>query len=226
MNFAVQMKKVRKERKLSQEEVAQALGISRQAVAKWETGQTWPDLDNLLLLSKLFQCTVDYLLREPASCSNHLKTDDQSTDKAKLIAFLCRAKRNGYAAKAAEEKAPSRPAAHDISYREENFFYFDTFLGGEQFAGEEAVWINENPVWTMNYAGRVMGEGFSGDFLKAALLLVPEEAPFRGPSLYRDGDNIYTCSFSGGFAWYQGREEIFCGEEKVYECFFHGGEIH
>lgn len=224
MDFAKQMKKVRKERKLSQEEVAEALGISRQAVAKWESGQSGPDLDNLLLLSSLFQCTADRLLKEPENCAKQLATPDPENQEA-LKMFLCKAKRNGYAAKAAEEETPSRPAAHDISYREGDFFYLDTFLGGEQFAGEEGVWLNGTPLWVMNYVGRVLGEGFSGDFLKDALLQVPSDAPYRGPALYQDGDYTYTCSFSGDFSWYQGREEIFCQKEKVYECFFHGGKI-
>ena len=42
-------------------------------------------------------------------------------------------------------------------------------LGGECFAGEEVVWLYENPVWSMNYIGRVIGENFSGDFLKEVL---------------------------------------------------------
>jgi len=43
----------------------------------------------------------------------------------------------------------------------------DTYLGGTKFAGVEAVWKNDVPVWAMNYAGRVVGEGFSSDFLKS-----------------------------------------------------------
>lgn len=226
MNFAEQMRRLRKERKLSQEEVAWDLGISRQAVAKWELGQSWPDLDNLLLLSDLFQCTVDQLLREQQSCAKQMEKPAQSGNQSELAAFLCRAKRNGYAAKAPEEKNPSRLGSHDISYREGDFLYLDSYFGGEQFIGEECVWRNEKPLWSMNYGGRVISEGFSGDFLKAALLLVSEEAPFRGPNFYRDGDYTYVCSFSGDLRWYQGHEEIFCREEKVYECFFHGGLVH
>lgn len=226
MNFAEQMRELRKQRKLSQEEVAWALGISRQAVAKWELGQSWPDLDNLIRLSDLFQCTVDQLLREPQNCAKQTEQPLQRGDQAELAAFLCRAKRNGYAEKAPEERIPSRQGAHDISYREGDFLYLDSYFGGEQFIGEECVWLKEKPLWSMNYGGRVVSEGFSGDFLKAALMLVPEEAPFRGPGFYRDGDYTYICSFSGDLCWYQGYEEIFCREEKVYECFFHGGEIH
>ena len=44
--------------------------------------------------------------------------------------------------------------------------YYDTYLGGEKFSGEEALWIADNPYWSMNYIGRVTGENFNGDFLK------------------------------------------------------------
>lgn len=225
MNFAEQMKMLRKQRKMSQEEVACALGISRQAVAKWEQGQSWPDLDNLLQLSDLFQCTVDRLLIEPQNCAKQTEELLQRAGQTELAAFLGRAKRNGYAAKALEERSPSRPGAHDVSYRERDYLYLDSYFGGEQFIGEECVWQKEKPIWFLNYGGRVISEEFSGDFLKAALMLVPEEAPFRGPGFYRDGDYTYICSFSGDLYWYQGHEEIFCREGKVYECFFHGGEI-
>ena len=50
--------------------------------------------------------------------------------------------------------------------------------------GEEVVWLHENPVWSMNYVGRVIGENFSGDFLKEVLMQVPAELPFRGPEIY------------------------------------------
>ena len=48
----------------SQEELAERLGVSRQAVSKWESGQSVPDLTKLLGLSKVFGVTTDYLLKE------------------------------------------------------------------------------------------------------------------------------------------------------------------
>lgn len=75
----------------------------------------------------------------------------------------------------------------------------------------------------MNYVGRILSDGFSGDFLKEALLLVPEEYPFRGPLSYHNGDHHYHCQVDGTFEWFSGREEIFFKNQKVYECLFHGG---
>ena len=142
----------------------------------------------------------------------------------RLLDFLLRAKQNTYAAKAAES-APSRPNSHDLSYAEGDYLYLDTYLGGERFSGEEAVWLEGKPVWAMNYSGRVLDGRFNGDFLKHALLLVPSERPYRGPESYQEGDLSYACRVTGSPDWYQGYEEIRFGDALVYECFFHGGSV-
>ena len=140
------------------------------------------------------------------------------------VEFLIRAKKATYAGKGAET-VPSRMKSHDLVYRDGDYIYYDTYLGGEQFAGEEAVWISGDPFWSMNYAGRVTGGGFSGDFLKEALLHVPEEMPFRGPQEYASGDYTYRCETEGTPDWFQGKETIQYRGEQIYECFFHGGKI-
>ena len=56
-----------------------------------------------------------------------------------VIDFLIRAKRNTYAGKAPEVKS-CRLASHDLNYEEGAYSYYDTYLGGECFSGEEAVW--------------------------------------------------------------------------------------
>ncbi len=141
-----------------------------------------------------------------------------------LVDFLIKAKQATYAGKGAET-ASSRVRSHDLIYREGDYMYYDTYLGGDKFAGEEALWISEVPFWSMNYAGRVTGDNFSGDFLKEALLRVPEEKPFRGPDEYTDGDYTYKCDIDGGFEWFQGYETISYKGALIYECYFHGGLI-
>lgn len=140
------------------------------------------------------------------------------------IKFLIEAKQATYAGKG-PELIPSRPASHDLEFVRGNLKYIDTYLGSEKFAGEEALWEDDQPLWAMNYAGRVTAEGFSGDFLKAALFLVPEDKPFRGPEYYTDGHLIYKCSVDGDFSWFSGSEVIWAGDTMVYECMFHGGVI-
>lgn len=54
--------RLRRSLNITQEELAERLGISRQAVSKWESDLAYPETDKLLLLSRLYGCTVDYLL--------------------------------------------------------------------------------------------------------------------------------------------------------------------
>lgn len=61
--------KLRKGLGLSQEELAEALGVSRQAVSKWETGQSTPDLENLVRLCRLYAVPADELLETGLSLS-------------------------------------------------------------------------------------------------------------------------------------------------------------
>lgn len=146
------------------------------------------------------------------------------TDRDSVVRFLIKAKQSTYAAKGAET-APSRPCSHDLRYEDGPFMYYDTYLGGGCFTGEEALWLDGSPYWAMNYSGRVIGEGFSGDFLKDALLRVPFDKPFRGPECYSDGGYTYNGTVSGDFDWFQGYETISLCGTVIYECHFHGGII-
>lgn len=144
--------------------------------------------------------------------------------KEEIISFLIRAKKATYAGKGAET-TPTRPKSHDLTYSEGECMYYDTYLGGANFAGEEALWLGKNPYWSMNYAGRVVGENFSGDFLKEALSNVPAEMPYRGPKEYSSGDYAYECRVSGEFEWFCGSETISFRGQVIYECNFHGGIV-
>lgn len=53
---------LRKLKHLSQEDVAEAIGVSRQAVAKWESGETTPDISNCAALAKLYEVSIDNLV--------------------------------------------------------------------------------------------------------------------------------------------------------------------
>jgi len=64
MSLSDKITMLRKSRALSQEELAQRLGVSRQAVSKWESGQSLPDIDKIVLLSEFFGVTTDYLLKD------------------------------------------------------------------------------------------------------------------------------------------------------------------
>lgn len=63
MTIADRILTLRKSRGMSQEELADRIGVSRQAVSKWESEQSVPDLERIILLSELFEVTTDYLLK-------------------------------------------------------------------------------------------------------------------------------------------------------------------
>ncbi len=72
MTMAERLQRLRKEHHFSQEQLAERLQVSRQAVSKWENGQTAPDLDNIIAMSNLYEVTTDYILigRERSSKEN------------------------------------------------------------------------------------------------------------------------------------------------------------
>ena len=63
IEIANRLAKLRKEKGYSQEELAEKLGLSRQAVSKWERAESSPDTDNLICLAKLYNISLDELLR-------------------------------------------------------------------------------------------------------------------------------------------------------------------
>ncbi|HEX2946827.1 MAG TPA: DUF5680 domain-containing protein [Clostridia bacterium] len=223
MKFQDKLQMFRREKGMSQESLAEVIGVSRQAVAKWEVGQSYPEIDKLICLSDTFRVSLDRLVKDndDENCA-YLNDERQSFVDGNVIDFLLRAKKATYAAHGAEIE-PSRPNSHDLQYVEGDLKYIDTYVGGEKFSGEEALWREDLPFWAMNYAGRIIADGFSGDFLKECLMRVPKEYPYRGPLVYQNGQYAYHCLINGEFEWFNGYEEIFSNGIKVYECIFHGG---
>lgn len=64
MVFQDKLQLLRKKEGLTQEGVAEKLGVSRQAVSKWESGQSYPDMDKLIALSDLFDVSIDSLIKD------------------------------------------------------------------------------------------------------------------------------------------------------------------
>lgn len=222
MIFSEKLQLIRKNAGMTQEELAEKLSVSRQAVSKWEAGQAYPDISNLIQISNLFNFSVDYLVRNQKCFV--VCTEKKCWNLEQLIAFRLEANVNTYAGYMKETDS-TRLGSHDFSYSRGSYKYHDTYIGGEKFAGEEAIWRDEKIQYAMNYMGRVLGQQFSGDFLKEALRKADANMPYRGPEYYQSGEYVYKCSVIGDFSWFQGAEEIYWQNEKVYECYFHGGLI-
>lgn len=67
MNFSDKLKEIRKNEGLSQEQLADKIGVSRQAITKWETGKGLPDVENMVIIAEIFKMTLDELLRGSAA---------------------------------------------------------------------------------------------------------------------------------------------------------------
>ena len=63
MNMSDRIQYLRKTKGISQEELADKVGVSRQAVSKWESEQSTPDLEKVIIMSDFFGVTTDYILK-------------------------------------------------------------------------------------------------------------------------------------------------------------------
>lgn len=64
MKFGENLKLIRKSKKISQEDLAEKLGVSRQSVSKWETGENYPSMNNIMCLCDIFKCKINELVHE------------------------------------------------------------------------------------------------------------------------------------------------------------------
>ena len=69
MNLPQNLQYLRKRDKITQEDLADKLGVSRQSVSKWETGEAYPETDKLILICDLFGTTLDELIRGDLTAS-------------------------------------------------------------------------------------------------------------------------------------------------------------
>lgn len=88
MDIAKRLQELRKNAGYSQEQLAEMLGISRQAISKWESGQGNPDLDNLTKLTEIYAVSADYLLlgRQPDATAS---TPEKKTLSKEARMTLC-----------------------------------------------------------------------------------------------------------------------------------------
>lgn len=62
MKFGDNLKLLRKKKNISQEQLGEKVGVSRQSVSKWETGEAYPEMNNILILCKIFKCNINDLI--------------------------------------------------------------------------------------------------------------------------------------------------------------------
>ena len=83
MNFSEKLFDLRKQKGLSQEDLADKLDVSRQTISKWETGQTTPEMEKLIEMSKLFEITIDELVGNEREIKEEKSSSKEENTKSK-----------------------------------------------------------------------------------------------------------------------------------------------
>lgn len=78
MSFADNLRLTRKDKNITQEELAELLNVSRQAISKWESGNGYPETDKLILISEKLDISLDYLLLDEKSLQSRNKDNRQN----------------------------------------------------------------------------------------------------------------------------------------------------
>ena len=81
MTLGDKLSKLRKENNYTQEQLASVLGVSRQAISKWESDVTYPETDKLIKISELFNCSLDYLLKDSLDTDSDIPTETQTNNE-------------------------------------------------------------------------------------------------------------------------------------------------
>lgn len=81
MTLGDKLSKLRKENNYTQEQLAGILGVSRQAISKWESNITYPETDKLIRISELFDCSLDYLLKDSEETNQKNQSNNQPNEE-------------------------------------------------------------------------------------------------------------------------------------------------
>ena len=146
-----------------------------------------------------------------------------------MLAFIVRAKAASYVG-AGRKLLPYRLGSHDLQYMEGDWAYHDSYLGENDFIGEEAVYYRGRVVWAMNYFGRILRpdritSAQAGQIIQQSLSHMYEEGRFLGGFKYPVGEFTYIDTNTGDMTFFTGREFITRDNEIVYELVYHGGII-
>ncbi|MBB3564233.1 hypothetical protein FHX06_005588 [Rhizobium sp. BK512] len=150
-------------------------------------------------------------------------------DVLELNSFIVEAKSQTYVA-GAKSQPSYRIGAHDIGYKRGIWRYLDSYFGGTDFAGQEVVWLEEKPVWAMNYFGRIIEPGIidstiAGTVICAALSQLYRQGRFLGGMVLHHALGHYVDSSEGDCTHFRGHEFILVDGLKAYELDYRGGLI-
>jgi hypothetical protein len=147
----------------------------------------------------------------------------------KLNQFIVQAKAATYVGDG-QKIASCRKGSHDLAFQAGTFSYLDSYFGGADFIGQEVVYDRDEPVWAMNYYGKIIEPekitaAEAGQVIKESLSKMYEEGRFLGGFEYMVSENHYTDTSQGDLESFTGTEWITRDGVRVYELVYHGGMI-
>jgi hypothetical protein len=148
---------------------------------------------------------------------------------AQLREFMVEAKAATYVG-GGVRSLPYRPGSHDLQYHKGAYSYLDSYLGGAGFLGQEVVYREGQPVWAMNYYGRILEPALitaaeAAQMVKESLSRMYAEGRFLGGFQHVAGELTYVDTSEGDLTSFTGREWIARGGMRAYELVYHGGLI-
>ncbi len=146
-----------------------------------------------------------------------------------LNQFIVQAKAATYVGNGQAIK-PCREKSHDLSFQAGAFSYLDSYFGGSDFIGQEVVYYESEPVWAMNYYGKIIKPeaitaAEAGQIIKASLSQLYQQERFLGGFECTINGLTYTDTNQGDLESFTGKEWISRRELRVYELVYHGGLI-
>lgn len=138
MSLGEKIAKLRRDNNYTQEELADVLGVSRQSVSKWESDIAYPETDKLIKIGELFDCSMDYLLKDGAQ------------EKP-----------------AQEEPAQAKPAVENSRAVENGSARFWLDLGNLHFERKSEKTVNGVPLWHINIGRGRTAKGIIAVGIKA-----------------------------------------------------------
>ena len=147
----------------------------------------------------------------------------------KLLDFILRAKQATYVG-SGKKLLPYRLGSHDLQFFEDDWAYHDSYVGENDFMGEEIVYFRGKPVWGMNYFGRIIDperitSAEAGAMIKQSLSKMYLSGRFLGGYNHSSGQLTYTDTNDGDPLYFTGKEWIEKNGEIVYTLVYHGGLI-
>ena len=144
--------------------------------------------------------------------------------------FIVAAKKACYVGSGCQAPS-SRPGSHDYRYSEAALSYVDSYFGGTNFCGQEVVWHQDEPVWSMVYFGcilqaQLLSAEQAGQVIKAALSeLYLTQNRFLGGATFRHQYGDYIDENFGDYRNFKGLERILRNGVEAYELTYCGGLI-